>query len=94
MSDFADSPQALKQAVWAKAMPLPGVDPADMRRDAFNTPIRLADYGNPASAYGWEIDRIVPRAQGGGDGPGNLRPLNYQNLDSLGGMVGGLSTRR
>ena len=94
MSDFADPPEALKQAVWAKAMPLPGIDPADMRRDALNTPIRFADYGDSGSAYGWEIDRIVPRAQGGSNNPSNLRPLNYQNLDSLGGMIGGFSTRR
>lgn len=94
MNDFDDPPESLKQAVWGNAMPLPGNDPADMRRDAFNTPIRYGDFGRADSVYGWAIDRIVPKAQGGGDGITNLRPLNYQNLDSLGGMIGGISTRR
>lgn len=94
MSKFDDPPEGLKQAVWAKAMLLPGSDPADMRRDAYNTPIRYGDFGREDSVYGWAIDRKVPKAQGGGDGIANLRPLNFQNLDSLGGMIGGFSTRR
>ncbi len=63
--------------VWAKAT---YVDPTNetngFRKDACGAWIRLQDYGNRDSAWGWEIDHISP---GGPDILSNLRPLHWKN---------------
>lgn len=84
---------AEKNAVWAKGRMLPGLlahDPDEWRQDEFGLTMRYSDYGNRSSEYGWEKDHIVPRALGGGDEIGNLRPLNYRANASLGGLLGRL----
>jgi hypothetical protein len=61
-------------AIWSKGRTLPQYDSRCWRVDDYGYLIRLDDYGNRNSPYGWEIDHIVP------DGPDyffNLRPLNW-----------------
>ena len=76
-----------KVAAWNKASFVVGW-PSDYRMDAFGNVMRWGDYGDRSSAYGWEIDHIVPVALGGGDGPENLRALHWRNNASLGGILG------
>lgn len=76
--------------VWRKGIPIPGYDPAVWRRDEYGNAMRRADHGNRASRYGWEIDHILPRALGGGDGIANLRPLHHRTNARMGGLLGTL----
>lgn len=90
MKPFSDSlGGALTQdgrriAVWRKGALVPGYDPASVRQDVFGCWILFQDYGNRDSAYGWEIDHIVPVADGGSDGISNLHPLNWSMNVRLG----------
>jgi hypothetical protein len=60
-----------KAAVWGKAQPIVGWDPADWRVDHKGNPIFRQHYRDTGSAFGWEIGRI---AGTGSDDLGNLRP--------------------
>lgn len=68
-----------KSAVWYKAHSVPGYDPQKFRKDQCGAWISWADYGNRDSTYGWEIDHITPRSNGGSDELSNLRPLQWEN---------------
>jgi 5-methylcytosine-specific restriction endonuclease McrA len=63
-----------------------------LRVDAWGWTIVRSDYGNNRSRYGWEIDHIVPVAQGGGDELTNLQPLQWENNrrkdEMMEGMIG------
>ena len=65
-------------AVWTKGTIIPGYSPNEWRRDANGHAIKRSDYGNRDSDYGWEIDHIMPVAQGGRDDLSNLRPLYWR----------------
>ncbi|MBI5949702.1 MAG: HNH endonuclease [Chloroflexi bacterium] len=68
------------QAVWDKALPAPGVDPTQRRKDACGAWIDRAQYGNTTPrGMGWEVDHLVPVSLGGGDDLANLQPLQWQN---------------
>jgi hypothetical protein len=60
-----------REAVWGKAQPIVGWDPADWRTDHKGNPIFRQHYRDVGSAFGWEIGRIHPD---GGDDLTNLRP--------------------
>lgn len=64
------------ERVWQKGKVVSGVDPSRWRKDECGAWIGRLEYGNRDSQYGWEIDHINPS---GGDGIGNLRPLQWQN---------------
>ena len=65
------------EAVWQKAHALGNY--ATLRVDAWGWTIVRDDYGNQRSQYGWEIDHVIPVAQGGTDDLTNLQPLHWQN---------------
>jgi hypothetical protein len=64
------------EAVWQKGTVVSSNDPAVWRQDQCGAWIGRNEYGNRDNQYGWEIDHIAPN---GGDGFGNLRPLQWEN---------------
>jgi 5-methylcytosine-specific restriction endonuclease McrA len=66
--------------VWQKATYVsPDAEAKGFRKDQCTAWIQRADYGNRNSAYGWEIDHITTKDDGGGDELSNLRPLQWKN---------------
>ncbi len=63
-------------AVWEKGHEVAGQHAYLVRRDDLGNEIHRYDYGDSKSPFGWQIDRIVPKALGGGDAIANLRPLH------------------
>ena len=66
-----------KIAVWNKGTTIPNYDAVKWRKDSDGNVISFTEHGNRDSNYGWEIDHIVPVAEGGGDLLANLRPLHW-----------------
>ena len=68
------------QSVWEKAQ---YVDPSNeqkgFRKDQCGAWIQRNAYGNRNSQWGWEVDHIKPKANGGTDALSNLRPLHWRN---------------
>lgn len=70
------------QKVWEKGSVVPNNDPKVWRKDQCAAWIARNKYGNRNSQYGWEIDHIKPKSEGGGDELSNLRPLQWENNTS------------
>src|SRR5580765_4151370 len=80
------------EAVWQKARTM-GIYET-LRVDAWGWTIVRQDYGNVRSRYGWEIDHVIPVAQGGTDDLINLQPLQWENnrrKDELQGITAATS---
>jgi 5-methylcytosine-specific restriction endonuclease McrA len=83
------------QAVWNKGTAVPGNDGSLWRKDQCGAWIGRDYYANRASEYGWEIDHIRPRSQGGTDHLSNLRPLQWKNnVNKQSGRLGCAVTGR
>jgi 5-methylcytosine-specific restriction endonuclease McrA len=78
MVDGAPFPDAIVEAVWERAQPIPGFDASLWRVDAANEAICRYDYGCVGVRFGWEIDHVRPVAQGGSDALANLQPLRIE----------------
>ena len=78
-----------KRTVWNRGHKVLGYDPAILRKDDFGYDIFYTEYGNRYSDFGWEIDHIVPIAEGGSDELYNLRPLNWRANARRGGLLSG-----
>ena len=66
----------IKNTVWQHGHLIPGSS-SFWRLDDFGRVMYYSDYGNRSSKWGWEVDHIVPVAQGGTDDLSNLRFLNW-----------------
>ncbi|MHA1974875.1 MAG: HNH endonuclease signature motif containing protein [Candidatus Hodarchaeales archaeon] len=66
------------QQVWEKGTVVSGQDSTKWRKDQCGAWIYRSSYGKQTE-YGWEIDHIKPKSQGGSDEVSNLRPLQWEN---------------
>jgi len=69
----------LIQQVWNKGGTDSNNDPGEWRKDECGAWMGRPYYGNRNSQYGWEVDHIMPVANGGNDSLSNLRPLHWEN---------------
>ena len=65
--------------IWVKGAVIPDYDPNVWRRDVYGSAMRWTDYGNTDSVYGWEVDHIISKDDGGSDELYNLRPMQWKN---------------
>lgn len=72
-------PQEIVWQVWSKGYIISVLDAPVWRRDGCGAWIRRTDYEDRNSAYGWVIDNIIPKSQGGTNEISNLRPLHWEN---------------
>ncbi|HRH92233.1 MAG TPA: HNH endonuclease signature motif containing protein [Agitococcus sp.] len=68
-----------KLKVWAKGTTVTNYNASTWRKDQCGAWMHYPSYGDRNSKYGWEIDHIKTKANGGGDELSNLRPLQWEN---------------
>ncbi|MCP9267279.1 HNH endonuclease [Xenorhabdus sp. XENO-1] len=72
--------QQIINQVWNKAYFVDSTNEANgYRKDQCGAWIQKNAYGNRNDKYGWEIDHITPKSNGGTDQLSNLRPLHWGN---------------
>jgi hypothetical protein len=64
--------------LWNRLRYVPYTDPGVERLDPMDRRIRLNEYGNRRSAFGFEIDHILPQSCGGGHNIENLQLLHWE----------------
>ena len=74
-----------RAAVWAKAQPILGWDPAEWRIDHRGNPLFRHHYGDQTSAFGWEVGRVAGRAFADADPLADLRPQLCGRAEAPGG---------
>lgn len=70
--------------VWDKATKVQGFDPNIFRKDPCGAWIIFNKYGLRDNSFGWEIDHVFPKSQGGDDDIRNLRAMHWRNNESKG----------
>ena len=77
------------RGVWEKGEVVGNLNAAKWRKDACGAWMSRDQHGNHNSNFGWEIDHILPVAEGGGNALSNLRPLQWKNAgaDRKGGAL-------
>lgn len=67
------------QQVWEKGIPVEGMSPDFLRKDACGALMIRTKYGDSKNEFGWEIDQIYPSIFGGDSNLENLRPMQWRN---------------
>lgn len=73
-----------KDFTWNKGKIISGKNPKIWRMDKGKNIIKYNDHGNYMSPFGWDIDHIISKADGGSDIIENLQPLKYNVNRSCG----------
>lgn len=82
-------PDAIRLAVWQRALGVPGRSLAEWRQDVCGAYIRWDSYGvTKNKGFGWEIDHVNPISNGGSDLLENLQALQWENNRSKGDKIG------
>ncbi len=72
--------EAVKLAVWSKALGVPGFNLAEWRQDSCGARIQWSKHGDTTpQGFGWEVDHMNPVANGGSDSLSNLQVLQWEN---------------
>ena len=79
--------EATISTMWHQAEKTGNRNPFIWRRDKCGAYIKLDEFGNRQSEYGWEIDHKTAVANGGGDELSNLQPLNWKNNNTKSDIV-------
>ncbi len=75
-----DFEEEMVQKVWELAHEVEGVNPDQVRQDQCGAWLKRKHYQERRSPYGWDIDWIHAKEDGGGPFLDNLRPLHWKNM--------------
>ena len=64
---------------WQQAIPVDGFNPDVLRKDYAGAYIAKDAYGDRSSAFGWEVDHIIPLEKNGPYEEWNYAPLHWEN---------------
>jgi hypothetical protein len=72
--------EEMKRAAWGRTNPVSTMqlNAWEFRKDCLGNLVRFSDYGNRHSPFGWELDHIVPRMNGGTSDAENLQALHWR----------------